>query len=560
MSKNNIYVPIESISREEKIIKNPCESCLRQQKKTESNYYCKDCKFYFCSNCDLETHKPFILKDHIRKPIQNSITFPTSNLEIIDKKCLLHSEILIKYCITCQKIICNKCLESICLDHEILDFQHAINKFIKEKLIIQELEKKYNNEKELNKLLVQEIESIKKEEQELKEDLSSNIIILEEILARRKKQLQIELNDYYDQINQDLLKKEKNNVKQIKNIKLLLDDYQNLKKIDQKERPIDFLLNILQIEKKQNKIKQKIQIKKETEKFQSNIGLIGKLDIDLPYRDIEKLKHKILFEINNIAINFQKKIMNTKMENVLEIQIDKTFKGIKIKNGQDVRVEIFGSYNFFLEDFNVVKNDNSVIILQKGFTVNKIGTYSIKKLYLKKQTINNNLSQFQVFTQDKFDHRSMGEDIVLSTKQNTISTIKNINWNGIKGTKIYQKGLHIFRFHLDSFNREGNILIGISSASMKKGVAFKYRKAWLYNCLDGTLMNNFRKIKKNGENFIYGEKCKTADTLNLILNMDQHTITFEYNDRNLKVAFTDISNRVRIAIDMYGKSQKLSII
>ncbi|KAJ3448599.1 spry domain-containing socs box protein [Anaeramoeba flamelloides] len=79
---------------------------------------------------------------------------------------------------------------------------------------------------------------------------------------------------------------------------------------------------------------------------------------------------------------------------------------------------------------------------------------------------------------------------------------------------------------------------------------------WFFNCFT----DSGRGKCCNGTQSKYGTGATTGDTIAIVVNMDNKTVSFEKNGKDLGVAHTNIADRVVLCVDFWYSKQSISIL
>ncbi|KAJ3426036.1 spry domain containing socs box protein [Anaeramoeba flamelloides] len=148
--------------------------------------------------------------------------------------------------------------------------------------------------------------------------------------------------------------------------------------------------------------------------------------------------------------------------------------------------------------------------------------------------------------------------------KNSYKTIKN-KINQISSTRMnisLKNGKHYFKFKIDNFgsSQKISVVIGVISANYE-GTASKIdQKDQESVCNWGFCCHNGNKLYRN--NLLeYGNRVKQDDIVGMIVDMDNHTLTFEVNgEESFGNAFANLPDELDVFVDLYFANLKVSLI
>eukprot|EP01084_Bolivina_argentea_P147579 258176_1 len=125
-------------------------------------------------------------------------------------------------------------------------------------------------------------------------------------------------------------------------------------------------------------------------------------------------------------------------------------------------------------------------------------------------------------------------------------------------SQIASKGINIWKIKI--VKRAFNIFIGIASTTDHCNGVFmgKYKNKDPYNAAYGSIAT---KVSNKTDYEKYGEEYDIGDIITINLNLNNLTISFAKNDKNLGVAFKDMQKiPYRLAVCLFGEKDTVEMI
>ncbi|KAJ6228804.1 spry domain containing socs box protein [Anaeramoeba flamelloides] len=186
------------------------------------------------------------------------------------------------------------------------------------------------------------------------------------------------------------------------------------------------------------------------------------------------------------------------------------------------------------------------------FKLKHTGFYDVSLKIHQQEVFKPSIIRVIEFETDAWNYNEKGSSISLYNKNKTAKcNLKNIGERGsltIKGTKVLNKGIHCFRIQID--NIFGPLDIGVMPA---RAIGFPFKLGWVYDVQKGT------KLHMQVPDGKYGEGCKHGDIITVMVNLDDHTLSFWKNETYFGVAFNEISSRIVLAISL-SRNNKVTIL
>ncbi|KAJ6254144.1 spry domain containing socs box protein [Anaeramoeba flamelloides] len=574
-----IFVPLDpNLTEISKNKKKPlCQICHKQK----VHYYCPVEKLNLCKNCNNQIHpNEFLINFH-------KVTLYTE--EENSKKielCGRHQKELSLYCLNHQEIICTKCMDDYCVDHnkDIIRLGKAAKDLYDQCQIIRhEIEKLHfqiKNEKSATEISMKKINQkydnfklymskrktqlISQIENTYKESLSC----IEKCQLVTNKQLQNSLNsqqEIYNEISK--YKKTCNKLSRYRKNKNLIQTITYSLKIIQKQEGLEHFTNSnIDFHKNRNVeldiIPEQIYLG-DTLDVNVKIGILQENEIDQ-------------FQTDGVILN-------------LQLPSEKQLQGIHLHPKKDQSIEEVTSIN--KEKKNVKKtnkNENDLIKREKNEYVEYylklkpsiIGNYNIHSIKLsnkEQRKLTNKV--FQVLTKekkDRFDPEYKSVTTELSNenrtvRQNPVNFLlksRSGDMGTICGERVYSKGVHHFEFKIDCFHTERTDLnwieIGVIDAERKEIFvrlhksqgSFYYKTTHKESNKNGMISGTFEsrsfgEIDGKRQNEQYGIPFITGNILGMKLDMDKHQLSFSVNGKGFGVASTHLPKTVCIFVNLY---------
>ncbi len=145
---------------------------------------------------------------------------------------------------------------------------------------------------------------------------------------------------------------------------------------------------------------------------------------------------------------------------------------------------------------------------------------------------------------------------------NIIKKINKKQWSTCYGYKVIEynsDGVHIWRFEALTL-ANGACMIGIDEANYKW---FTNCFCWEYEDRDGYGYNGYNGRKYNKNDYSkYGEKYKTGDTIEMILNLNDKTLSYKTNNASSLKAFKIKPTNVGycMAVALYWEDDSIQLL
>ncbi|KAJ3447110.1 spry domain-containing socs box protein [Anaeramoeba flamelloides] len=155
------------------------------------------------------------------------------------------------------------------------------------------------------------------------------------------------------------------------------------------------------------------------------------------------------------------------------------------------------------------------------------------------------------FLLDSFNSSTKPTNIELTNNNHTIKST-NSTWKTIRGTTIMKTGKFSFRFKIDEVPSSTTAtMIGVCKPGVKS-ICYENQDGWVFYGYNGN------KYHHNVDTS-YGAKWKKGDVVGMFVDMDKKTLRFELNGKDYGVAYTNISNELVLAVDMYYSGEQITI-
>merc|ERR1712166_588449 len=150
------------------------------------------------------------------------------------------------------------------------------------------------------------------------------------------------------------------------------------------------------------------------------------------------------------------------------------------------------------------------------------------------------------------DPSSCGSNLVLSNGNLVVTNTVNKKWNAVRSTSSFSSGIHSWEVHIDKCVSK-NIFVGVvSSNDSIDNYVGSDRYGWGY-LANKAIWHNKGKMRS------YGELFRQGDTISVKLDMDQGTLSFGRNGKDLGVAVEGLSGDMYPAFSLYNQDDQLSI-
>ncbi|KAJ6239713.1 spry domain containing socs box protein [Anaeramoeba flamelloides] len=131
---------------------------------------------------------------------------------------------------------------------------------------------------------------------------------------------------------------------------------------------------------------------------------------------------------------------------------------------------------------------------------------------------------------------------------------KSSGWFGLRGKSIVTSGVRTFKIKINKMGGNGHdgIMIGVCNYN-HTGVNY-------------TSGNGYMLYSHNGSRYHKGTSINYARTLNINdvveirVDMDKKEVSFKVNNKDYGVAYNNLPNQVRLAIDLYYNNDSATII
>lgn len=153
----------------------------------------------------------------------------------------------------------------------------------------------------------------------------------------------------------------------------------------------------------------------------------------------------------------------------------------------------------------------------------------------------------------KFDSDQMSPNLTVSPHTLTLHNQANKKWSTARASARLTSGLHRWDVHIDRCVSK-NIFIGVATRDArldnyvgcdKHGWAFLANKA---------VWHNKSKIKA------YGELFRTGDTVSVILDLEEGTLSYNLNNKPLGVAMEGLVGPLYPAFSLYNEDDRITVV
>lgn len=151
-----------------------------------------------------------------------------------------------------------------------------------------------------------------------------------------------------------------------------------------------------------------------------------------------------------------------------------------------------------------------------------------------------------------FDQESCGPNLEISGSKLTVKNCLNKQWNAVRGTNGFTSGCYKWEVKIDKCVSK-NVFIGVLSCDAQLDTYVgSDTHGWGY-LANKALWHGRGKLRS------YGELYKEGDTIGVCLNMDNGTMSFSRNGKDLGVAVDGLSGELFPAVSLYNKDDQITI-
>ncbi|KAJ6234262.1 spry domain-containing socs box protein [Anaeramoeba flamelloides] len=208
--------------------------------------------------------------------------------------------------------------------------------------------------------------------------------------------------------------------------------------------------------------------------------------------------------------------------------------------------------NIFNQKITVVTNQKKVLTTKKAIT-----TEMIKLLLLKNK---NEIEE--IISHDSLLIERSEFYLRLSNDNKTLSQNNSIRYSTAIGETIYIENRHLIEVRIDKidFVQKGiPIAIGLVDPKNHKRPAHRNEKGFMfyvYNTIGGT----YTYIRNSHVWHKYGKVFRAGDVVGIHLNMGQNNVEFSINGEKLGIAFKNLPLQLRLAIDLHGSENIVTLL
>ncbi|KAJ3423893.1 spry domain containing socs box protein [Anaeramoeba flamelloides] len=156
------------------------------------------------------------------------------------------------------------------------------------------------------------------------------------------------------------------------------------------------------------------------------------------------------------------------------------------------------------------------------------------------------------YNTDSFIILNAGKITLSNSNKTLLSTA--MNWKTSRGKVVMETGKWQFQFRIDKVPSDGTIatMIGVCTPSTTK-IAYQ-GEGWMFYGYDGHKWHKYSDQQYNNV------KWKTGDIIGMFLDMDKHTLRYEYNKKDCGIAYENLPSKLVLAIDMYYVNEQVTIL
>ncbi|KAJ3437230.1 spry domain containing socs box protein [Anaeramoeba flamelloides] len=156
---------------------------------------------------------------------------------------------------------------------------------------------------------------------------------------------------------------------------------------------------------------------------------------------------------------------------------------------------------------------------------------------------------------DHFEQEDLSNDLFLSKDLRTCKK-RNNGWSTVYGQRIYSEGTHVIKIKIkeDKKMTYGQTFGVVNAFQKHLKTTFRHSEGYSY-----IPWGNGRKSNSSSEK-PYGQTFKKWDVIGVHLDMDMKTLSFSKNGKNFGIAYSDIPEKVCLAVDLQWDGTKVSIV
>ncbi|KAJ3447555.1 hypothetical protein M0812_00024 [Anaeramoeba flamelloides] len=550
---DKIYFPIGVDSNEQSTQKIP--NCGIQGCEKKAIVFCEQCLSvptrFLCSDHSSGIHQ--IFKDHTLIPVEKKIK--TKEKQPEKNYCKEHKDQELQfYCKKDDKIICSKCLYNKCAkDHieDVLEIPKAIQYF-QESIINPMKQKKLGENKNILTKMISSINIEMEESNKIKESMSQSLeklkMMIFESLEKKFKQFQ----KYVDEVQEPKYNKLQ----------------QQLTQIQDELNSLDSIREGIEIFEKCNQNKQYLKAIGIAKKLQFSLHRTPNIESRPVCRAGfgEVLTVLPLIEqIDLLNFNVPYSLTKSKTEAIYEngvLNLSVTLLDEKQKLIPLVKLEVLAEIRTFKEKNLILKVPLICLKEKPGLFQARVefkleGTHFVE-FWCGDKMLQNRIQFGAMF--DLWDIMTKGKYLHISKDLQTISALKGgnankNNWN-IKGKFLFKEGSGLYHYRIEKLKSNKHFCIGVAKNG-SSNLDYDSKDVW-YICIGEKSIYKFCNGEKN---WISGSGgLKINEFLDMYLDMDNMTLLFKKNNKELGVKFENIPNNVHLAASLHNKNVKISLV
>ncbi|KAJ3428005.1 tripartite motif-containing 33-like [Anaeramoeba flamelloides] len=495
-----------------------CEVC----EENRSDFYCTECKVHYCKKCESEVHTSSFWKKKHQEFIFQEPYVPRKNTDL--NLCDKHKKELSLYCKDENELICTECYEACRMNnHSILGLSEYSNEVSEKlKIILNKIQKAEIQSNETMKRSFENQKKIKKEIQELATLIENQSDLMIQKIQKSKinhlnllKKFGIMSNTIFNKlVNENLVKQKKRteNRNQIKKLERLKKDEKTIKLIRESKEIIEKDEEEREKERKkeqQRKLEEYREKRgKETEEIR-RLNQRKKREEEIRRMQMEKGKRDRIHRLNQRK-NWEERKRRIQMEKKNRDRIQRLNQ--RERNGR--------------------RNVNTEIEKEETHRLNQRERNGRRNRNTEKKKEN----------EETFDPQMNSQNQIKLKNENKTAWKPHMLENGrICGKKIYSSGKHQINIKIDQFSKKNQLRLGVIKTEERKFfITFYHAKNIYYieNYWNWKLkqlhtcrlkMVNGKLTRRRPEKI----HLKKNDILRIFLDMDQKTINFKINGKNI---------------------------
>ncbi|KAJ6252894.1 tripartite motif-containing protein [Anaeramoeba flamelloides] len=521
-----------------------CEVC----EENRSDFYCTECKVHYCKKCESEVHTSSFWKKKHQEFIFQEPYVPrkTTDLNLCDK----HKKELSLYCKDENELICTECYETCRMNnHSILGLSEYSNEVSEKlKIILNKIQKAEIQSNETMKRSFENQKKIKKEIQELATLIENQSDLMIQKIQKSKinhlnllKKVEIMSNTIFNKlVNENVVKQKKRteNRNQIKKLERLKKDEKTIKLIreskeiiekdeeerekerkkeqqrkleeyrEKREKETEEIRRLNQRKKREDEIR-RMQMEKERRDRIHRLNQRKKREEEIRRMQMEKKKREVIHRLNQRE-NLEERKRRIQMEKKNRDRIHRLNQ--RERNGR--------------------RNINTEIEKEETHRLNQRERNGRRNRNKEKKKEN----------EETFDPQMNSQNRIKLKNENKTAWKPHMLENGrICGKKIYSSGKHQINIKIDQFSKKNQLRLGVIKTEDRKYFITHFHGKNIYYIENswnwGLKQLHTRRLKMvNGKlTSRRPEKIhlKKNDILRIFLDMDQKTINFKINGKNI---------------------------